>query len=159
MLKIKEQSPDRLVLDKVPVSFRVLCFFFLLTGAVSLIVISKSAIAGYYIGATFIVLACLLFMVWGGSKSIIVRRNKRALYYVRKSIFGSRVKKYFFFEINNISLKEEDRVKDPAQPFSGKYKVIMEKSSGKRKILFYTNNDAVAHQTAEVLNDYLHSVN
>lgn len=154
MLKIIEKSPEKLVIEKVPVIFYVFCGALLLAGLTSGVLLSGAIgneTARLVVGIVILGVAVLLLS--GGETTLIwINTRNRVLYYGKRGIFTIRTRKFHFSEIDKISLRGE---KDTEQTNGGRCGIILENAGGRKKKLLDFNNQQVARQTSELMKTYL----
>ncbi|HVB03773.1 MAG TPA: hypothetical protein VNE41_08630 [Chitinophagaceae bacterium] len=148
MLRITEKSTEKLVVENIPVPMYIICLGMVGIGISSWILLFRlTGLTGRLIGVGAVLTAVIIFIRLGETRAITVNKAKKVLYYARRGLFRIRTKKYYFFEINKIDLSEE---KQPAG-----FDIILEKSTGSRKVLLKTRNSRFARETFELMKLYL----
>src|SRR5690349_13474305 len=151
MLKIIEKTPEKLVLEKVPVVFYILCGILFVSGIACGVIVSSEAGAWGYLLAALGMCGTFLLIVCQGSTTLVwMNKKTRVLHYGKRGLFTVRSSRYSFNEIAGITCSEQTDL-GLGRLTNGKCGIIMENASG-RKLLLYVNNTRLAHQTSELLN-------
>lgn len=153
MLKIIERSPEKLVLEKVPIVFYVFCAILLVSGIAGGMLISASLKSlGYIIVAVSISGTVSLLFYRGETTLIWINTKSKVLYYGKRGVFTVRTRKFHFSEIDRITLSREN---DTEQVSGGRCGIILENATGLKKRLLYFSDRRLARQTSELLKTYL----
>lgn len=148
MLRITEKTAEKLVVKKIPVPLYFICMILCGIGIGCWILLYPiTGLLGRLLGLVIVVATIMVFIFLWEIRSITVSKPQKVLYYTRRGLFRIRVKKYYFFEINKIDLKEEKQ--------QAIYDIIMEKSTGSRKSLLKTRNLPFAREAFELIRTYL----
>ncbi|MHB1920964.1 MAG: hypothetical protein ACYCOO_01890 [Chitinophagaceae bacterium] len=155
MLKIIEKSSEKLVVEKVPIYFYVLCGSLFSTGIILLFLLSNSqGLLGFILGTGTAIIALFLLLNFGNTTLVGVNKKNRMVYCWKRGIFTVKMQKYPFCEINRVS---------PDLGYQGfeknislnKFGIVLEKTTGKRKILLHVKNLILAKETSDLMNTYL----
>lgn len=154
MLKIIEKSPEKLVIEKVPVIFYAFCGFLLVAGLTCGVLLSGAigSETARLVAGIAILVAAVLLLSRGETTLIWINTSNRVLYYGKRGIFTVRTRKFHFSEIDGISLRQE---KDVERITGGRCGIILENAGGLKKKLLDLNNQQVARQTSELMKTYL----
>lgn len=154
MLKITEQTPDQLVMEKIPVAFYVAGTLLGVLGGAACLFLLRASTLTLFLGISVILLSLVLVVFGIHGTRVVIRKSKKAVYYIKKSLAINRVKKYYFFEIRDCRLSQDDPHSEAAQD-SGKYDIILEKSTGQQKVLFHNHPLRQAREAKELISHYL----
>ncbi|MCL6523864.1 MAG: hypothetical protein K6T34_04295 [Thermoflavifilum sp.] len=160
MFKIFRPSDDELVLISIPFQSYVGAAILLISGGLLVFtgeeIFSHKRIAGIILMLIGLSLACLGIH----QKKLILQRKLQIMYVIRKSLFRKSIKKYYFYEIKRFLVQVPtalipDQAKQPQKKIRQKCRVLMQKVSGRYKVLFQDKDIFRLQQAVNLLEDFI----
>lgn len=155
MLKIVEKWPDRLIIEKIPVYFYLLCCLLFVAGITMAVILNPTyGSQAYLMGAGTSGMAVLLFLLLGNTTLVTIHRSYRVLYHGKWGLFQVKTRRYPFHQINGIELR------DPQAPLKSDVlkqnscDIVIQDTTGKN-IMLHVYSRKTAQRASELMRSYL----
>ncbi|SFV35254.1 hypothetical protein [Thermoflavifilum thermophilum] len=154
MFKIFYPNQDELIVTSIPFRAYAGTGLLLMMGALLVVFASQLHPVIKPLGLVFIICALWLACLGIHRKELIVKRNLQVIYYIRKNLFQRKIKRYYFYEIRRFFVHTPHQSK-AKQQIKKTYQVLMQKVSGRYKVLFHERNLLRAQRAVHLLEDYI----
>jgi len=154
MFKIWYPNQDELIVAIIPSRAYAGAGLLLIVGASLEICSGQLPSGAQHLGLVMIIGSLWLACMGIHRKELVVKRNLQVMYYIRKNLFQRKIKKYYFYEIKRFFVHAPSP-STTRQEIKTRYRVLMQKVSGRYKVLFHERNLLRAKHTVHLLEDYI----
>lgn len=155
MLKIVEKWPDRLIIEKIPVYFYLLCCLLFVAGITMAVIMSPIyGSQAYLLGGGASGAAILLFLLLGNTTLVTIHRSYRVLYHGKWGLFQVKTRRYPFNQINGIELRNPQNSLKTEGLKPNSCDIVIQGATGKN-IMLHVYSRKTAQRASELMRSYL----